>query len=76
MAPPLQSRHFGTSVSFENCRSIAGVFEEVAAARCDYGLVVSGLGLRGWPPCSCVLEGYREVTSHTAEAHYSPGAPY
>ncbi|HMN41453.1 MAG TPA: prephenate dehydratase [Phycisphaerales bacterium] len=33
------TRHFGTSVDFENLRAIAGVFEEVARGHVDCGLV-------------------------------------
>ncbi|MHC5023994.1 MAG: prephenate dehydratase [Planctomycetota bacterium] len=33
------TRHFGSSVEFDDLHEIAHVFEEVAAARCHYGLV-------------------------------------
>ena len=33
------TRHFGSSVSFEDLRAIEGVFEEVARRHVDYGLV-------------------------------------
>ncbi len=33
------TRHFGSSVEFENLRAISGVFEEVARGHVDYGLV-------------------------------------
>ena len=33
------TRHFGSSVEFENLRAIEGVFEEVARGHVDYGLV-------------------------------------
>ena len=33
------TRHFGSSVEFENLRAIDGVFEEVARGHVDYGLV-------------------------------------
>ena len=32
-------KQFGSSVSYENLRSIDGVFEEVARGHVDYGLV-------------------------------------
>jgi chorismate mutase/prephenate dehydratase len=33
------SKQFGKSVAYEDCRTIAGVFEEVARGNIDYGLV-------------------------------------
>lgn len=33
------TRHFGSSVDFDDLRAIDGVFGEVAAGRCNYGLV-------------------------------------
>jgi prephenate dehydratase len=33
------AKHFGSSVSYENLRTIEGVFEEVARGHVDYGLV-------------------------------------
>ena len=43
-------KQFGASVSYENLRTIDGVFEEVGRGHVDYGLVpcVSERGRRGW----------------------------